>query len=271
MGSAIAQAIIKNLSPEPKLTISDPNPEKLADLAEQRAKITSDNLAAIKSADYIIIATKPQQIEKLSSQIKSKIPKNALLVSICAGTTIEHLQKAFDHPAVVRAMPNTPAQIGAGITGWYASTEVTPAHRFDISQVFATFGEEIQVDSEDLIDAVTAVSGSGPAYFFYFLENIIAGGISCGLSEEKATKLAIQTALGASKLAIKEFNSKPYLTGTTLSAARLSPSEKIADLRRKVTSPGGTTEAAIKHLESKHTGPQICEAVKKAYERAKEL
>ncbi len=250
MGSAIARSLIKNS--DINLTISDPTVDKLAEFQTQGATVTSNNQAATSSADAIIIAIKPQYIDSLFAELKDQIPTNALIISIAAGVTIERFQTGFNHQQIVRVMPNTPAQINQGVSGWFASAEVTEAQKAQVKTILQSFGQEVEVENESLIDAVTAVSGSGPAYFFYFLEHIIKGGVACGLTESQAKDLAIQTAIGAAHLAEQS-------------------EDDLATLRQKVTSKGGTTEAAINSMVESNVGESISTAIQKANQRAKEL
>jgi len=252
MGSAIARGLLQKGKSKINITISDRSPEKVIEFKEQGVSITNNNIEAINLADIIIVAIKPQYVDDLFSELKDKIPSKALLISICAGVEVGRFVKGFNHSKIVRVMPNTPAKIGEAISGWYANPEVTESQKEQVKEILSAIGHELEVDSEDLIDAVTAVSGSGPAYIFYFLEKIIIGGTECGLTENQATQLALQTAFGATKLAQEGGDS-------------------IKDLREKVTSKGGTTEAAINYMKEKQVGENISEAVKAAYKRAKEL
>ena len=250
MGSAIAHGLEENQSLS--ITVTDRSEEKLAAIATSNISTSTDNTTAVANADAIILAVKPQVIETLFDQISSHIKPDALIISIAAGVKIERIATGLNHDKIVRVMPNTPAKIRAGISGWYASPAVTNNQKHIVKLILESIGQEVEVQNEDQIDAVTAVSGSGPAYFFYFLENIVKGGTECGLPPEIATKLAIATAQGAAQLAEQD-------------------TDDLQTLREKVTSKGGTTAAALEHMQQTNTGNNITEAVKAAYNRAKEL
>lgn len=250
MGSAIVRGLQKNTAHS--ITISSRNASDLQEFQNAQTTIIDSNITAIKTADVVIIAVKPQVLDQLFSEIKGQLPENSLVISVAAGVTIQRFQEGLKHSAIVRTMPNTPANIGLGTSGWFAPTNISPLQKQQVTEILNSFGTSIEVASEELIDAVTAISGSGPAYFFYFLEHLIKGGVSCGLSKADAKKLALSTALGAVALAEQSADS-------------------LAELRQKVTSKGGTTEAALHEMVVQNIGPSIESAVQKAFQRAKEL
>jgi pyrroline-5-carboxylate reductase len=185
---------------------------------------------------------------ELSGQLKPA----QLILSIIAGAKIDTLCRGLNHRHVVRVMPNTPAQIGEGISVWTATAEVTKRQRERASSILGTIGKEIYVDDEKYIDMATAVSGSGPAYFFLFVEALVEAAVNIGLSREMAQELVLQTMLGSGHLLQKS-------------------GKQPAELRRMVTSPGGTTAEALLELEKGGFVNLIAKAVSAAYSKAKRL
>ena len=213
---------------------------------------TSAEIASI--ADVIILAVKPQVMQAVCVDLANSLQsRKVLLISIAAGITLDHMQGWFGAgSAIVRCMPNTPALVGKGATGLFANAEVTQAQRKLAGDILASVGFSIWVPNETDIDSVTALSGSGPAYFFLFMEAMQASAQEMGLNQELARKLTYQTALGAAELAILS-------------------SENTADLRRNVTSPGGTTEQAIKEFTEGGLSQLVNKAMQAARKRAVEL
>ena len=184
------------------------------------------------NADILVLAVKPQMVATALPPLKAQLSARTTVLSVIAGVTAETLAQLLgisDIGQIVRCMPNTPSLIGQGVTGVHAAGSTHTAKRAMISQILEAIGEIFWLDSESDLDDITAISGSGPAYFFLFMESLSAAGVAMGFSEEVASKLAVQTALGAARL------------------AQQSP-ETLAQLRRNVTSPGGTTEQAINTL-----------------------
>ncbi|HVL00646.1 MAG TPA: pyrroline-5-carboxylate reductase, partial [Dongiaceae bacterium] len=213
-----------------------------------------DNLTACQKADVIVLAVKPQVMADVIAPLKPIVSqRKPLIISIAAGITLAKLEGWLGaDTAIVRCMPNTPALVEAGATGLYANANVSPAQREQARAIMASVGLALWLDNEDQIDAVTALSGSGPAYFFLVMEAMIAAGKAMGLSEQVARQLTLQTALGSSQMAI---------TGSV----------EPAELRRRVTSPGGTTERAIGIMEQQGLRDTFMTALKGAYDRSKEL
>lgn len=206
----------------------------------------------IEQADVLVLAVKPQQLRAALATLPTPYP-GQLVLSIAAGVRAGDISRWLSgHPAVVRAMPNTPALVGAGITGMYALPGVSPVQREQASRVMEAVGSVVWVEDEVLIDAITAVSGSGPAYVFYFMEALEAAAQELGLQADTARQLALSTFFGSSALAIKD---------------RASPSE----LRARVTSKGGTTEQGIRVLEEAHVMQAVVGAVRAAAARSREL
>ena len=213
---------------------------------------TSADLSSAQASDVIVLAIKPQQLPALAKTL-APLLNTHLIISIAAGVRLADLSRWLgNYQTIVRAMPNTPAQIQAGITGLYAMPNVTPAQISMANQVLSAAGSTIWLDSEDKLDAVTAISGSGPAYVFYLIEALQTAALSLGLNEVQAKQLSIATFKGASLLA----------------AASETP---IATLREQVTSKGGTTEQGLLSLQQSQVQQAIILAAQKAFERAKTL
>lgn len=255
MASSLASGIIAKGYDPVLITLCDPNVEAL-----QRARSTlqvntgRDNSAACKKADIVILAVKPQVLMEVLAPLQEILAKRKpLVISIAAGISLSKLEACLgpDVP-LVRCMPNTPAMVETGATGMYANRQVSEKLKDLTKSILSSVGLALWLDNEDQIDAVTAVSGSGPAYFFKMIENMIAAGTELGLSETVARQLTLQTALGSAQMAI---------TSAT------SPST----LREQVTSPGGTTERALHIMDEHNFGAGINAAVKGAYQRSKEL
>lgn len=220
-------------------------------------KTTADNLSAVSSADILVLAVKPQVMEAVASALAPALGHSPTVVSIAAGIPIAALQGwlAGDSNSsinIVRAMPNTPAMVETGATGLFADGDLQPSQRTTIESMFSAVGFVCWVESETLIDAVTAVSGSGPAYFFLIFEAMQRVGCEMGLDADTALQLTLQTALGAARLA-KQSNSSPQ------------------ELRRQVTSPGGTTQAAIESFQNQHLEQLFEAAMTSAQDRAQQM
>ncbi len=254
MGEAILAAVIaKRLSSPEEIIASDISEARRNYLKEKyNIVVSADNLSAIKGSEIIILAVKPQTISSILSELNGKLQANQLVISIIAGTSIKTISEGLGHKNIVRSMPNTPAQIGEGMTVWTAVSEVSEYQKKQAKSILGAMGQETYVDNESSIDMATAISGSGPAYVFYFVESFVEAGVKIGWKPEIAEKLAIQTLVGATHLLQKS-------------------GKKPADLRRAVTSPGGTTAAAIEQLEKGNFRGLIAQAVKAALKRAQEL
>lgn len=254
MGEAIISGLLRNQVTLPTaITASGPRQERGSDLSSRYGiTTTTDNLAVVPGSQAVILSIKPQKLEKILSSLKGTIPSNALVLSIVAGATLDQIASGLDHPAVIRAMPNTPAQIGQGITVWITSEAVTEA-QIDLGQkILAALGPEIRVEEESYLDMATALSGTGPAYVFMFLEALIDSGVHLGFPRRIAEQLVLQTLRGSVEY---------------YSQQKLHP----AALRNQVTSPGGTSAAALYYLEKAGFRTAISRAIWAAYERSQEL
>lgn len=254
-GGNMAQALIGGLisrgQPVTRITVSDPIEQIRELLLEKELNVTDDNAVAIQHADVVILAVKPQALSNVLKPLHGRF-ENKLIVSIVAGAEVESIRHLTGAERVVRVMPNTPALVQTGAHGLYAPAEVSQADRDLASQILAATGLTIWVNSEAQIDAVTAVSGSGPAYFFYMMESMIRAGKNMGLDEKVATALTLQTALGAAQMAITSSNSP-------------------AELRKNVTSPNGTTQAALEVFDRAQISQNIQTALAAAQKRSQEL
>ena len=254
-GGNMAQALIGGLIargvPTTRITVSDPVEKVRELLLEKDLHVTDDNVAAIRDADIVLFAVKPQVLAQVLTPLQSLL-EGKLVISIVAGAEIATISKLLETDRIVRVMPNTPALVQTGAHGLYAGEAVSAADRDLASQVLASTGLTLWVNSEAQIDAVTAVSGSGPAYFFYMMESMIRAGKNMGLDEKVATALTLQTALGAAQMAITSANSP-------------------AELRKNVTSPNGTTQAAIEVFDRAQISQNIQAALAAAQKRSQEL
>ncbi|WP_224974108.1 pyrroline-5-carboxylate reductase [Acinetobacter oleivorans] len=254
-GGNMAQALIGGLIsrglPPTRITVSDPVEQIRQLLQEKEVHVTQDNVAAIQNADVAVLAVKPQVLATVLRPLKGLL-SDKLVISIIAGAEIQTISNLIDSNRIVRVMPNTPALVQTGAHGIYANDVVSASDRELTSQILAATGLTIWVNSEAQIDAVTAVSGSGPAYFFYLMESMIRAGKNLGLDEKVATALTLQTALGAAQMAITSSN---------------TPSE----LRKNVTSPNGTTQAALEVFDRAQISQNIQSALAAAQKRSQEL
>ena len=254
-GGNMAQALIGGLIsrglPPTRITVSDPVEKVRLLLAEKDVCVTDDNIAAIHDADIVLFAVKPQVLASVLKPLKGLF-EGKLVMSIVAGAEITTIATLLATDRIVRVMPNTPALVQTGAHGLYATDAVDSKDRELASQVLAATGLTLWVNSEAQIDAVTAVSGSGPAYFFYMMESMIRAGKNLGLDEKVATALTLQTALGAAQMAITSSNTP-------------------AELRKNVTSPNGTTQAALEVFDRAQISQNIQAALAAAQKRSQEL
>jgi pyrroline-5-carboxylate reductase len=252
MGEAIVAAILREkVASVAEIRVADHVQDRLKYLNETfGVEASHDNREAARDADFVVLAVKPQDFETAAKELGAL--GRQTVVSIMAGITISRVRQQLGTEAIVRAMPNTPAQIGEGMTVWTATPAVADPARDGARRIFAAMGKEVFVPEERYLDMATALSGSGPAYVFLFLEALTDAGVQIGLSRDQAATLALQTVLGAARYA--ENTKRPP-----------------AELRAQVTSPGGTTAAALRVLEANGMRSSLIEAVIAAYERAQEL
>lgn len=257
-GGNMAQALIsgllaKGILPE-YITVSDPNPDNREQLQAKGINTidSAKNPLDALMADVVVLAVKPQIMSTVLADFSQVLDKQ-LIISVAAGLSTDSLTKMLNgYQNIVRAMPNTPAMVQAGATGLYATDSIDEQEKQLATELMGASGLVIWVDDEEQLHAVTAVSGSAPAYFFYFIESVIQGGIDLGLSQEQASALAMQTALGAAKMSIHS-------------------DDTPEQLRRKVMSPGGTTEAAVHSLQADKVNELIGKAIQACVKRSREM
>ncbi|MGO3000995.1 pyrroline-5-carboxylate reductase [Psychrobacter sp. AOP7-D2-23] len=258
-GGNMAQALISGLvscGVKPSLiTVADPSSEAREQLAAKGLNTvdpTADAKAAVIDADIVVLAVKPQVMKAVVSSFADALDKQ-LVISVAAGLSTELLSDMLGgYDNIVRAMPNTPAMIQMGATGLYGTDNISAEQKQLATAVMEASGLVMWVDNEEHMHAVTAVSGSAPAYMFYFIESMIDGAVALGLDKEQASALAMQTMLGAAKMA-------------------MNSEDAPAELRRKVTSPNGTTQAAVESMQANDIGGQIVEAMQACYDRSQAL
>ena len=257
-GGNMAQAIIGGLKADgfnaADIGVVEPVAEQRTRLTAQfGVKVCATPAEAVPLGNMVVMAVKPQQMREAAAAVAPHLASNALVLSIAAGIRIDDLSRWLGgHALVARCMPNTPALIGAGMTAACATASVSAAQRADVDRVLAAMGKSIWVEKEALLDPVTAISGSGPAYVFYFIESLESSARELGLAPADARLLALETFLGAAKLAA-------------------SSTDDPATLRAKVTSRGGTTEAALASMEASGVKAAIATATRAANARSIEL
>jgi pyrroline-5-carboxylate reductase len=259
VGSGVmAAAMIKGLlrdglvTPE-KVIASGPRPERGQELSERfGVRTTTDNVEAVTGADVVVLSVKPQVLCPVLEELGGHVAPKALVVSIVAGAKMETIRRMLDTPAVVRVMPNTPAQIGMGISVWAATQATSERQHTQALTILRALGEEIFVDDESYLDMATALSGTGPAYVFLLMEAMVDAGVHLGFSRHVSERLVIQTLRGS------------------IEYARQSPRHP-ATLRNQVTSPGGTSAEALYHLEKGGLRTVLSRAIWAAYQRSRTL
>jgi pyrroline-5-carboxylate reductase len=254
MAEAMIAGILKqNVTTAENIYASDVRAERVEELHNQYGlKPYTDNLEAIKNADVVILSVKPQRMDSVYVNLQGKIPAGAVVLSIVAGASLSTISSGLAHPAIIRAMPNTPAQIGEGITVWVASPAVREDQVEIARSILTALGQEIFADEEGYLDMATALSGTGPAYVFLFMEAMIDAGVHLGFPRRISEQLVAQTLRC----------SVDFFLG-----AKAHP----AHLRNQVTSPGGTSAEALYYLEKAGFRTAISRAVWAAYEKSKAL
>lgn len=254
----MAKAIIGGLLAEGydrcAISAAGPRMESLAPVAAAfEIAVSTDNAALASAADVVVLAVKPQMLKAVCEGLRGALAHKPLIISLAAGITIDSITRWLGEDlAIVRCMPNTPSQVRSGASGLFANAQVSEAHKSVVNAILGAVGIVQWVDEESLIDPVTAVSGSGPAYFYLMMEAMIDAGEKLGLTREVATELTLQTALGAAIL------------------AKQSDCD-VAELRRRVTSPKGTTEQAILSFEQDDIRGMVNRAMSACAHRAQEL
>lgn len=253
MAGAIIRGLIQNGYPADHITGTARSEEKRTGFAEELGiNMTHDNSQAVSNADVIVLCVKPAQMADVVSGFKAEVTADQLYISVAAGLGLDSLADWLGDVAIVRSMPNTPAQLGSGMTGLIANDKVSDAHKDWVNELFASVGDSLWVEDENQMHTVTALSGSAPAYFFRFLEAMIKSGQAQGLDEESCRKLASYTMLGAARM----------VTETP---------ESISTLRKNITSPKGTTEQALNSLEASNIDQIVDQAMQACVNRSNEM
>lgn len=255
---AMAEAMIKGLItsagvPAQNIAASGPRTERGDELkARYGIRTTTNNLDAIDGAQIVVLSVKPQMLHGVMDQLAGRIAPEALILSIIAGARIEAITSVLKHKSIARAMPNTPAQIGLGMTVWTCPEALSQLHRDQAKAVFSSFGEEVYVSDERYLDMATALSGTGPAYVFIFMEAMIDAGVHMGFSRRVAEQMVYQTVRGSVEYARQ--------------AGR-----HLATLRNQVTSPGGTSAEALYQIEKGGLRTVMSRAIWAAYQKSRKL
>jgi pyrroline-5-carboxylate reductase len=254
MAEAMIQGLLNKKLVEPgRITAADIRPQRGEELrAKYSIPFSADNRSALDGADVVVLAVKPQVLPDVLHGLSGRIPAKALVISIVAGARLSVIVEGLSHTIAVRAMPNTPAQIGQGMTVWTATPQVDETQCAQARQILGALGTEVYVTDEDLLDAATALSGSGPAYVFLFMEALVDAGVHLGFSRPVSEQLVLQTVKG----------SVEYAKAT---------SQPLANLRNQVTSPGGTTAEAMYYLEKEGFRSAVARAVWAAFQRSVQL
>lgn len=258
-GGNMAQALISGLvgcGIKPNLiTVADPSSDAREQLAAKGLNTVdpmADPKSAVIGADIVVLAVKPQMMKVVVGAF-ADVLDTQLVISVAAGLSTDLLSNMLGgYSNIVRAMPNTPSMIQMGATGLYGTENISAEQKQLATAVMEASGLVMWVDDEEHMHAVTAVSGSAPAYMFYFIESMVDGAVALGLDKEQASALAMQTMLGAAKMA-------------------MNSDDAPAELRRKVTSPNGTTQAAVESMQANEIGRQIGEAMQACYDRSQAL
>jgi pyrroline-5-carboxylate reductase len=254
MGEAMIQGLLtKQMAAAEQIVAADPVEARRRQIGQQYGvSATPSNLEAVADADVVILSIKPQVVGPVTEELCGRVPSHALVLSIIAGVPIQVLRQGLEHRRIVRSMPNTPAQVGKGITVWTATDEVSDAQRAQTEAILSAFGEQIAVHDESYLDMATGLSGSGPGFVFLLLEALIDAGVQIGFSRSDAQRMVLQTVEGSVAL---------------MRSTGLHP----AELRNRVTSPGGTTAAGLYQLEAAGVRAALAQAVEAAYRRSQEL
>ena len=257
-GGVMAEAIIggvleQGIAKAADICVGEPVESRRTALSDRYGvSTTASNGDAAEHGRLVVLSVKPQQLDNVLQGLQGKIEENQAVISIVAGARMNSIVAGIEHEAVIRVMPNTPAQIGAGMSVWTAAPSVNGEHKESTRSILETLGDELYVDDEKYIDMATALSGSGPAYVLLFMESMVDAGVALGMTPEMARKLTLQTVLGSARLA-QETGKHP------------------AELRDMVTSPGGTTAEALRELAAGGFRAIVLDAVTAAYKKAKQL
>ena len=254
MAEAMIRGLLdQHLVPPSHVTVSGPRRERRADLAKRfGVAALASNLDAAKGAHVVVLSVKPQVLASVMKELRRKLRPQQLVLSIVAGATLRSLRSGLEHAAIVRSMPNTPAQIGMGVTMWTATAEVTADQRELAKVILGALGEVLHAEEETDVDRATALSGTGPTYVFLLMEALVDAGVHLGFSRRVAEELVLRTVEGSAAFA-------------------RGSGRHLAELRNQVTSPGGTSAAAIYELEKGALRTVLSRAVYAAFVRTREL
>jgi len=243
----------RHLLPASHVTVSGPRRERRADLAKRfGVRAVASNVEAARGAHVVVLSVKPQVLASVMRELHGRLRPEQLVISIVAGATLRSLRHGLAHEAIVRSMPNTPAQIGLGITVWTATPAVTGDQRGLATVVLGALGEVVHAEEEEDVDRATALSGTGPSYVFLLMEALVDAGVHLGFSRRVAEELVLRTVEGSAAFARKS-------------------GRHLAELRNQVTSPGGTSAAALYELEKGALRTVLSRAVYAAFTRTREL
>jgi pyrroline-5-carboxylate reductase len=257
-GGMMAEAMMrglfdKHLVPPSHVLVTGPRRERRADLAKRfNVKAIASNVEAAAAAHVVILSVKPQVLATVMRELRGQLREDQLVISIVAGAPMAVLRDGLEHAVIVRAMPNTPAQIGMGVTAWVASDAVHREQKDRAKAILGALGEELEVEAESFVDMATALSGTGPTYVFLLMEALVDAGVHLGFSRRVAEELVLRTVEGSAAFARQS-------------------GRHLAELRNMVTSPGGTSAAAIYELEKGTLRTVLSRAVYAAYLRTREL
>jgi pyrroline-5-carboxylate reductase len=254
MAESMIKGLIQRAGVAPDHVVAaGPRPERGQELEGRYGiRTTTNNLDALENAQIVVLSVKPQVLPIVLDQLAGRIPPDALVLSIVAGARMETITSKLHHSALARSMPNTPAQIGMGMTVWTCVPGLSPSQRDQAQAVFGSFGEQVYADDERYLDMATALSGTGPAYVFLFMEAMVDAGVHMGFSRRVAEQLVYQTVLGSVEYARQ--------------AGR-----HLATLRNQVTSPGGTSAEALYHIEKGGLRTVMSRSIWAAYQKSRKL
>lgn len=254
MGEAMVAGLVdRRLLDASRVTCSHPRAERREALASKHGvKVTPDNIAAVEDADIVLVAVKPQMLAAVMAEVRGSLRADQLVISVVAGASTHALSEGLRHAAVVRSMPNTPAQIGKGVTVWYATDSVDDRRREQVRAMLAALGREFEVHDERQVAMATAVSGTGPTYIFLFIEALTDAAVHLGFPRHVARELVLDTMSGSADFALQS-------------------GRHVAELRDMVTSPAGTSAEALYELEKGRLRTVVSDAVWAAFERTLEL
>lgn len=257
-GGTMAAAMIRGLldrklvTPS-RVTVSGPRRERRAELTKTyRVRAVASNVEAARGAGIVVLSVKPQVLPQVMAELRGKLAADQLVLSIVAGASADSLRGGLDHASIIRAMPNTPAQVAMGVTVWWPTPSVSAAQRERARAILRALGEEIEVEQEEQVAMATALSGTGPTYVFLLMEALVDAGVHLGFSRRVAEELVLRTVEGSALFARQS-------------------GRHLAELRNMVTSPGGTSAAAIYQLEKGALRTVLSKAVYAAYQRTREL